>query len=165
MNCCSVSKSCLTLYDPIDCITSAFSDLHYLPEFAQTHVHCGSDAMQPSHPLSPPSPLALSLPQHHGLFQWVSSSHQEAKVLKFQLHHQSFHWRFRVDFHWDWLVWSPCSPRDYQDSSPALQFRSINSSVLNFLYDPTLTSIYDYWKSHTFDYMDLCQLSDISAFI
>ena len=109
--------------------------------------------------------LLPSVSQHHGRFQWVSSSHQEAKVLKLQLHHQSFQWRFRVDFHWDWLVWSPCCPRDSQESSPALQFRNINSSVLNFLYGLTLTSIYDYWKSHTFDCMDLCQLSDISLLL
>ena len=62
-----------------------------------------------------------------------------------------------------WLVWSPCSPRDSKESFPALQFRSINSSVLNFLYGPTLTSIHDYWENHSFDYMDLCQQSNVSA--
>ena len=75
---------------------ASFPVLHYLPEFAQTHVHQVSDAIQPSHPLSPPSPPALHLSQHHGLFQWVGSLHQAAKEL--QLQHQSFQWIFRVDF-------------------------------------------------------------------
>ena len=74
------------------------SVLHCLPELAQTHVHWVSDAIQPSHPLSPPSPPAFNLSQHQGLFQWVSSSHQAAKILELQLQQQSFHWIFRVDF-------------------------------------------------------------------
>ena len=68
------------------------------PESTQTHVHRVNDAIQPSHPLSSPSPPALSLSQHQGLFQWVSSSHQVAKVLEFQLQHQSFQWIFKTDF-------------------------------------------------------------------
>ena len=82
------------------------------PELAQTHVHQVGDAIQPSHPLLSPSPPAFNLSQHQGLFQWVSSSHQVAKVLESQLQHQSFQWIFRTDFLWDWLVWSSCSPRD-----------------------------------------------------
>ena len=105
--------------------------------------------MQPSHPLSSPSP-ALNLSKHQGLFQWVSSSHQVAKVLEFQLQHQSFQWIFRTDFLQDWLVWSPCGPRDSQESSPALQFGSISSSVFSLLYGPAPTSIHDYWKHHSF---------------
>ena len=88
--------------------------------------------------------------QHQGLFQWVSSSHQLTKILELQ--HQSFQWIFRTDFLEDGLVGSPCCPRDSQDSSPTPQFKSINSSVLSFLYGPTLTSIHDYWKNHSFDY-------------
>ena len=68
------------------------------PELNQTHVHRVSDAIQPSHPLSSPSPLTFSLSQHQGLFQWVSSSHQVAKVLEFQLQHQSFQWIFSTDW-------------------------------------------------------------------
>ena len=79
------------------------------------HVHWVGDAIQPSHPLSSPSTFNLS--QHQGLFQWVSSSHQVAKVLELQLQHQSFQWIFRVDFLLDWMVWSPCSARDSQESS------------------------------------------------
>ena len=82
-------------------------------------------------PLLPSSPFALSLSQHQGLFQWVSSSHQVAKVLELQLQHHSFQWIFRADFLQDWVVWS-CSPRDSQESSPTPQFKSINSSVLAF---------------------------------
>ena len=69
--------------------------------------------------LSPPSPPALKLSQHQGLFHWVSSSHQVAKVLELQLQHQSLQWIFRVDFLQESLVWSPCSPRNSQESSPA----------------------------------------------
>ena len=86
-----------------------------------------------------------------------------AKVLELQLQHQSFQWTFRTDFLWDWLVWS-CCPRDSQESSPTPQLQSINSLVLSFLYGPTLTSIHDYWKNQSFDYMDLGRKSDVSAF-
>ena len=86
----SVSQSCLTLRNPMDCSTPGFPVHRQLPEFAQTHVYRVSDAIQPSHPLSSPSPPALNLSQHQGLFQGVSSSHQMAKVLEFQLQHQFF---------------------------------------------------------------------------
>ena len=76
-----------------------------------------SDAIQPSHPLSSPSPT-FNLSQHQGLFKWVSSLHQVAKLLEFQVQHQSFQWIFRTDFLWDGLVGSPCSPQDSQESSP-----------------------------------------------
>ena len=68
-----------------------------------------------------------------------------------------------ISFRFDWFL-SPCSPRDPQESSPASQFKSINSSGLSFLNGPTLTSIHDYWKYHSFDYLDLCRQSDVSAF-
>ena len=71
---------------------------HQLPEFTQTHVHWVGDAIQPSHPLLSPFPPAFNLSHHQGLFQWVSSSHQVAKVLEFQLQHQSFQWPPRTDF-------------------------------------------------------------------
>ena len=96
--CCSVSKLCPTLCHPMDCNTPGFPVLHYLPELVQTHVHWVSDAIQPSHSLLPSSLLALNLFQNQGLFQWVSSSHQVAKVLELQLWHWSFQGIFRVDF-------------------------------------------------------------------
>ena len=94
---CSVAKLCPTLCDPMDWSTPGFPVLLYLLEFAQTHVHWVSDAIQPSHPLLPPSSLALDLTQHLGLFSELTL-HQVAKVLELQLQHQSFQWIFRVDF-------------------------------------------------------------------
>ena len=102
----SVSQSCPTLCDPMNSSIPGLPVHHQLPEFTQTHVHRVSDAIQPSHPLSSPSPPAFNLSQpshplsspsppafnlsqHQGLFKWVSSSHQVAKVLEFQLQHQS----------------------------------------------------------------------------
>ena len=87
---CSVAQSCATLCALMDCSTPGFPVLHYLMEFVQTHVHWVSYVIQPSHPLSSPSPPSLNLSQHQGLFQWVSSLHQVAKVLELQLQHQSF---------------------------------------------------------------------------
>ena len=95
--CCSVAQSCPPLCDPMNCSTPGFPVLHHLPEFAQTHVHWVSGAIQPLHPLSPLS-LALNLSHRQGLFQWLSSSHQVVNILELQLRHQSFHWIFRVDF-------------------------------------------------------------------
>ena len=139
----------------MDCSMPGFPVHHQLPQLTQIHVHCIGDAIQLSHPLLSPSP-AFNLFQHQGLFQWVSSLHQVAKVLEPQHQHQSFQWIFRTDILYDWLVWSLCSPRDSQESSPTPQFKSINSLVLSFLYGSTLTSIHDYWKNHSFDYMGLC---------
>ena len=147
----SAAQSCPTLCDPLDSSAPGFSVHHQLPELAQTHVHWGDDAIQPSYPLSSPSPPALNLSQHQGLSQWVSSSHQVAKVLELQLQFQSFQWIFRADFLSDWLVGSPCSPRDSQESSPTPQFKYMDSSVFDLLYGPTLTSIHDYWKNYSFD--------------
>ena len=135
-------------------------------ELAQTHVHWVAGTIQLSHPLSSTFPPAFNFAQHQGLFQWVISSYQVAKVLELQLQLQlqSFQWIFRTDILWDWLIWSPCSPRDSQESSPTPQFKSIHSSMLSFLYDPTLTSIHDSWKNRSFDYIDLCRQSNISVF-
>ena len=93
----------------------------------------------------------LLLPSILPSIKWISSSHQVAKGLELQLQHQSFQWVFRIDLLYDWLVWSPCCPRDSQEFSPPPQFKSINSLVLNFLYSPSLTCIHDYWKNHSFD--------------
>ena len=140
-----------------------FPVFHHLPELAQTHVHWFGDAMQPSPPLSSSSPPAFNLSQHQGLFKWVSSSHQVVEVLELQLQYQSFQWIFRILQ--DSLVWSSCSSRDSQESSPALQFENINSSVLSlFLWSSSHIHIHDYWKKHSFDYMDLCWKNNISAF-
>ena len=93
----SVTQSCPTLCNSMNHSTPGLPVHHQLPESIQTHVHWVSDAIQPSHPLSSPSPPALNLSQHQGLFQWVISSHQVGKVLEFQLQHQSFQWIPRTD--------------------------------------------------------------------
>ena len=94
----SVAQSCPTLCDPMDYSKLGFLVHHQLPEPTQTHVHWVGDAIQPSHPLSSPSPSAFNLSQDQSNFQWVSSSHQVAKVWEFQFQHQSFQWIFRIDF-------------------------------------------------------------------
>ena len=90
---------------------------------------------------------AFNLSQHLGLFQWIT---QVAKILECLHQRQSFQWIFRIDFLEDCLVGSPCCPRDSQESSPAPQFKCINSSALSLLCSPTLTSIHDSWKNHSF---------------
>ena len=135
------SQLCPTLCNPMDCSMPGFPVYHQLPDLTQTHIHQVSNTIQPSHPLSSPSPT-FNLSQPQGLFQWVSSSHQLAKVLKFQLQCQSFEWKFRTDFLYDWLDESFCSPRDSQRSTATTQF--------SFLYSPTLTSIHENRKNHSF---------------
>ena len=136
---------------------------HHLLEVTETHVHRVSDAIQPSHPLSSPSPPAPNPSQHQSLFQQVNSSHEVAKVLEFQLQHYSFQRNPRTDLLQSGLVGSPCSPRDSQESSPTPQFKSISSLALSFLHSPTLTSIHNHWKNHSLDQMDLCWQSNVSA--
>ena len=148
----------------MDCRMPDFPVHHQLTELAQTHVHWVSDAIQSSHLLSSPSLSIFNLSKHQGLFQWVSSSHHVAKLLEFQLQHQSFQLIFRTDFLQD-DQFDLCSPKDSQESSPTAQFKSINSSVLSFLYSPMLTSIHDYWKNHSFNQTYLCQQSNVSFLI
>ena len=102
--CCSVTKLCPTLSNPMDCSTPGFTVLQYLLEFSQSHVHWVDDAIQPSHSLSPASLPALNLSQHQDLFHWVGSSHQVAKVLEIQLQHQSFqpYWGL-ISFRINWF--------------------------------------------------------------
>ena len=149
--CSSVTKLCLTLCDPVDCSMPSFPVLHYLLEFAGTHVHWVSDAIQLSHPLlSPFSSCPQSFPAsgYFPMSQFFTSGGQSigvsasASVLPMNIQD----W-----FPLGWTVRSPCSPRDSQESSPTPQFKSINSLALNFLYSPNLISIHDYWKNHSFD--------------
>ena len=102
----SVAPSCPTLCNPMNRSMPGLPVHHQLLEFTQTHVHRVSDAIQPSHPLSSPSPPAPNPSQHQDLFQWVNSSHEVDKVLEFQLQHQSFQWTPRTDLLWDGLVGS-----------------------------------------------------------
>ena len=134
---------------------------HQLPQLAQTHVHRVSDAIQPSHPLSPPSPPALSLTQ-----QFSNESAHQTRWPKYW----SFNFSIRpsneysglISFRIDWL--DLLAVQGTQEFSPTPQIEGINSLVRSLLYGPTLTSIHDSWKNHSFDYVDLCWWSDISAF-
>ena len=118
--------------------------------------HRVGDAIQHSHPLSSPSSTAFSLSQHHGLFQLLSSLHQVAKILEFSASASVLPRNIKDWFPLGLTGLSPCSPGDSQESSPAPQFKRINSLALSFLYGPTLTSIHDCWKNHSFDKTDLC---------
>ena len=137
----SVAQLCLTLCDPMNCSTPGLPIHHHLPELAQTHVHWVGNAIQSSHPLSSPYPPAFNISQYQGLFQWVSSLDQVAKVLELQLQHQSFPVNIQGWFPLGLLVWSPYCPGNSQESSLAPQVESINSSAFNLLYDPTLKAI------------------------
>ena len=132
---------------------SVVSDSLWSHESQHTRPPCPSPsprAHSNSHPSSwwcHPTISSSIVPfsHHEGLFQWVTSLHRVAKVLEFQLQHQSFQWIPRTDLLQDGLVGSPCSPRDSQESSPTPQFKSITSLALSFLHSPTLTSIHDAW--------------------
>ena len=134
------------------------------PESAQTLVHWISDAIQPSRPLLPPSLSALNLYQHQGLFQWVSSSHLVArKYWSFSFFiSPSNEYSGLISFRINWF--RSCCLRDSQESSPTPQFESINSSALCLLYGPSLISVRDYGKDHSFDCTYLCEPSDVFAF-
>ena len=164
-DCCwSVVKSCLTLCDPMGCNTPGFPVLHYLLEFAQTHIRWIGDAIQPSHPLSSPSPPALSLSQQQGLFQWVSSSQQVAKILKLQLQHQTFQWIFRVDFPLDW---GSDLLAVQMTLNSLIQHHNSKASILcdSAFFMIRLSGILlNYWENHGFECMDLCWQSDVSVF-
>ena len=136
---------------PRDCSMPGFPVLYYVTESTQAHVHWVGDAIQTSHPLLSSSSPTFNLSQHQGLFQWVTSFHQVAKVLELQLQHLSFQWIFRLDSsRMDWLDLLAVQGT-LKISFPTSQSKSINSSVLSFLYGPPLTSIHDYWKNHSFD--------------
>ena len=123
---CSVTQSCLTLYNPMDCSTPGFPVHHQLPKFAQTHVHQVSNAIQPSHPLPSSSPPAFNLSQHQGLFPWVGSSHQVAKYWSFILSiRPSNEYSGLIFFRIDWFDLFAV-----QWTLKSLQHRSSKSSVL-----------------------------------
>ena len=131
----------------MDCSTPGFPALHHLREFAHTYVHWVSDAIQRSHPLSSPSPPAFNLSQCQGLFQWIDSSYQVVEVLELQLQHHSFQWRL-ISFR---IVWFDLAVKGTLFFSTTVW----NLLVLSLLYCLTLTSIHDYWKDNSFDYIDL----------
>ena len=121
-NCCSVTMSCLTLCEVINCSTPGLPISHYHLELAYVHIHWVGDAIQPAHPLLPSSPSAFNLSQHQSLFQWISSSHQLAKVLELQPPMSIQGW-----FPLRLISLISCCPRGTQESSPAQDFKCINS--------------------------------------
>ena len=144
----SVAQLCPTLWDPMNRGTPGLPVHHQLPEFTQTHVHWVSDAIQPSHPLSSPSP-AFNLSQHQGLFKWVSSSHHVAKVLAFQLQcHPSNERPGLISFRMDWL-----DLLAVQGTLKSLQHHSSKASILwhSAFLTVQLSHPHDYWTNHSLD--------------
>ena len=140
---CSFTKLCPTLCDPTDCSTTGFPALHQVPEFTQTHLHWFGDAVQPSHPLLLPSPPAFNLSQHKGLFQWVGSSDQVAKILELQLSASVL----------PVIIpgWFPLGLTGLISLQSKGLSRVFSSLVLHLLYGLILESVHDYWKNHSFD--------------
>ena len=153
----SVAQSCPTLCDPMNRSSLSITNSWSLPKVMSI------ESVMPSSHLICHSLLFLPpIPSSIRVFSNESTLQQVTKGLELQLQHQSLQLIFRTDFLYDWLVWSPCCPRDSQESSLAPQFKSINSLALSLLYGPTLTSIQDYWKNHS--YTDLCRQSNVSPF-
>ena len=149
---------CPTRCDPMDCSTPGFPVHHHLPEFAQTHVHWVSDAIQPSHPLSSPS-IFPSI----SLFQWVSSLHQVVKYCCFSSSiSPSNEYSGLISLKIDWfdLLASQGTLKSL------LQLHSSKASILQLsvFFKVQLISVHDYWKNRSFDYVDLCLQSDVSGF-
>ena len=137
----------------MDRSTPGLSLYHQLPEFTQTHVHWVGDTIQPSHSLSSPSP-ALNLSQHQGLFKWVLSLHQMAKVLEFQLQNQSFQWTQD----WSHLGWTDWISSQSKGLSRVFYYTTVQKHQFfstQLSYSLTLTSIHDHWKKHSLDEIDL----------
>ena len=156
---CSVTLLCLTLCNPIDCSTPGFPVLHYLSELAQIHVHWVSDVIQPSHPLPPPLLLPLIFPSIRVFSNELTLRIRWPKYWNFSF---SINPSGLISFRMDWF--DLIVQGTLKESSPAPQFKSINPLVLSLLYGLSFTSVHDYWKNHSFDYMGLCQQSDVFAF-
>ena len=155
------TNSCLTLCDSMGCSMPGSSVLHYLPEFAQTHVHLVSDAIQPSHPLSSllllpsifprirvfsnESVLRIKWPKYYSFSFSTSPSNEYSGLISFRI---------------DWLDLLAVQ----ETLKSLLWHHSLKASVLSLLYGPTLTSIHDSWENYSFDYTDLCRQSNVSAF-
>ena len=160
---CSVTNLHPTPCNPVDCSMPVFPALYYLPEFAQIHVHWVGDAIQPPHPLPPPSSPAFILSQHHGHFQSVYSLHQGAKVSELQLQYQLFQWIFRVDFLQDWFDLLAVQGT----LKSLLQSHNSKASVLQHSAFFRVQLSHPYMiigKNHSSDYTDLCWQSDVFAF-
>ena len=158
-----MAQSYLILHDPMDCSMPGFPVHYQLPELAQTHVHGVSVAIQPSHLLLSPSPPAFSLSQYQGLFQWVSASHQVAKVLEFQLRHQSLQRILGlIFFKIDWFDLLAVQ----RTLKSLLQHHSSKASILQclFFFIVQLSHLYMTTGKHILDWIDLYQQNNVSAF-
>ena len=160
----SVAKSRLTLCDPMDCSMPAFPVHHPLLEPAQTHFQWVHDSTQPTDSLSPPSPPAFSLSQHQGLSSESTLHMRWPKYWSFSFSiSPSNEYSGLISFRMDWL-----DVLVVQGTLKSLlQHHSSKASILvalSFPYGPTLTSIHDHWKNHSFDQMDVCQQSNVFAF-
>ena len=159
----SVTQSCPTLWDPVDCSTPGFPVHHQLLKLAQTHVHCVCDAIQPSHPLLPLLLLPSIFPSIRVFSNELSLCIRWSKYWSFSFSISlSSEYSGLSSFRIDWF--DLCYPRDSQES-PAPQFKSIGSSALSLLYRPTLTSVHDSWKNHSLDDSDLCWAKQFLCFL
>ena len=150
-----MAQSCPTLCDPMDRSTPGLPVHHQLLEFTQTHAHRVSDAIQPSHPLSSPSPPAPNPSQHQGLFQWVNLHMRWPKYWSFNFSNSPINEHpGLISFRMDWL--DLLAVQGTLKSLLQHHSSSVSSLALSFLYSPTLTSIHDYWENHSFDSADLC---------
>ena len=161
----SVAQLCPTLCYPMNCSMPGLPVHHQLPEFTQTCVHGVSDAIQPSHPLSSPSPPTFSLSHPaSGSFpmsQFFASGGQSigasASTSVLPLNIQDW-------FPLGWTGWISLQSKGPSRVTSNTTVQKHHSSALSFLYNPTLTSIHDYWKNHSFDYMYFCRQSNVSTF-
>ena len=144
---CSDTQSCLTLCDPMDCSTPGFPVLHHLLELVQTPVHWVGNAINHLILCHPLLLLHSIFPSIRVFSNELALCIREPKYWSYSISPSS-EYSVLIFFR---LVWSPCSPRDSQESFPTPQFKSINSLAISFLYGPTFTSIHDYWKNHSFD--------------
>ena len=163
--CCSVAKLCSTLCDSMGCVCQ--TSLSFTISWSLFKLTSIESVMPPNHfSLCCPLLLLLSIFPSIRVFSNESALRiRWPKYWNFSFRiSQSFQRIFRIDFPYDWLVWSPCYPRDSWESSPAPQFESISCLALSLLHGPTLTSLHDYWKNLSFGYIDLYWQSDVSAF-
>ena len=137
----------------MDCTMPGLPVPLHLPKFAQVHIHCISDAIQLSHPLTPSTPFAHYLYQHQSLFQWFGCSHQVTNILELQ--HQPFQWVIQG---WFSLRLTGFISVQSKGISGVLQHHSEEASILKhsgLLYDLALTTVHDHWEDHSLDYMEL----------
>ena len=147
----SVAQSCLTLCDLMDCRMPGLLVHRQLPEFTQTRVHWVGDAIQPSHPLSSPSPSTFNLSQHHCLFQMSQCFASGGQRIGVSASASVLPMNTQDWFPLGWTGLISLQSKGLFESLPASQFESVNSLALSFFYSPTLTSIHDCWKNQSLD--------------